>query len=213
MLDDLRARAHRWSGKYTHILHPGREVEDPFEGQPAWLLPEGTLFVSEGKLYRVTETGGGFNFAVPWGGNDRQKVALDPQSLVARFHRVVAYGEPLPSYTGKDQLLDGSERVLCFVFENAAQAGRAGQLDEAVAGRTGLRLQGLRNGLLGLTDGFHPYRLYAHQPPGVEMFERLTLPGPRQVAVLDAADGPYYWAYLNQAQAGTHTRTNNQGLA
>jgi hypothetical protein len=147
-------------------------------------------------LYQVIETGGGFNFAAPWGRSAREKVALDPNSAVAHFNRVVAYGEPLPMPASKSELLDDAGRVLCFVFDSPLRADRTARLDEAVAVRCGLRLRGIRNGLLGLGDGLHAYRLYAHQPPTREMFERLNLPGARQVVVLEAADGPYYWAYL-----------------
>lgn len=199
ILDAFRDRARQFRGKYAGILRPSKPVADPFEGQPAWQLPEGTLFVSNGKLYQVIETGGGFNFAKLWGKPAREKFALDPQSIVARFYPVVAYGEPLPPLNAKTDLLDSAGRVLCFIFSSSSSAEQAARLDEATAARAGLRLQGIRTGLLGLTDGLHVYRLYAHQPPSPEMFERLNLPGVRQVVALSASNGPYYWAYVEEA--------------
>lgn len=198
--ETLRERARRFRTKYANLLHPGAQVVDPFEGQPTAALPEGALFASDGNLYQVIETGGGFNFARLWQGASRDRVALDPNSVVARFNPVIAYGEPLPMVASKGELLDNAGRVLCFVFPSASMAERSARLDEAVANRSGLRLYNIRSGLVGLTDGLRFYRLYTHWPPAPEMFERLELPGIRQVVALDASEGPYYWIYLKEPE-------------
>ena len=195
-LDPLSTRLRELRLKYSRRLSGAGLSEAAAEAQPLAGLPEGAVFVSGGKLYRVVEAGGGASFARPWEGPRQEQVVLDPDSLAARFHPVIAYGEPLPEFEAKADLLDAEGRVLSFVFRQARDAERAGRIDEALSRRTGLRLQGVRTGLLGLTDGLHAYRLYVHAEPSSRLFEGINLPYRRQAIVLDAAEGPSYWDYL-----------------
>lgn len=195
-LDPLSTRLRELRSNSSRLLSGVGQSDAAPEAQPLARLPEGALFVSGGKLYRVEETGGGASFARPWEGPRQEQVVLDPNSLAARFHPVIAYGEPLPELTAKTDLLDAEGRVLSFVFRQAREAEHAGRIDEALSRRAGLRLQGLRTGLLGLTDGLHAYRLYFHADPSSRLFEGINLPYRRQAIVLEAAEGPYYWEYL-----------------
>ncbi len=195
-LDPLATRLRNLRSKYSRPLSGAGLSDAAADVQPLARLPEGALFVSGGKLYRVVEAGGGASFAHPWEGPRQEQVVLDPDSLAARFHPVIAYGELLPEFEAKADLLDAEGRVLSFVFREARDAERAGRIDEALSRRAGLRLQGVRTGLLELTDGLHAYRLYVHADPSPRLFEGINLPYRRQAIVLDAAEGPYYWEYL-----------------
>ena len=193
LLDDLRSRLRGYREKYSRLLRRSGAAEDRKGELPLAGLPEGAVFVSGGRLYLVVETGAGVNFARPWEGARQERVVLDPYSLAARFHPVVPFGTPLPDFSSKAELLDREGRVLCFNFVQARLAERAARLDEVLARRAGLRFQGLRAGLSGLTDGLHVYRLYSHVLPTPQLLERIDLPQTRQVVVLDAAEGPDYW--------------------
>lgn len=160
----------------------------------------GAVFLHAGSLYQVIERGGGFDFGRPWNGAPDHKIALNPNSMLAKFYPVVETGEMLPEYSRKAQLLDHAGRTPCFVFESAVQADAIARLEATLAHRSGCRFREVSRTLSGLQDGACFFRFYSVGRPDPKDLSDQPLAGSGEVAVLPFEEGPYFWQWAGEAR-------------
>jgi len=138
-------------------------------------LPRGTLFLAQGKIYQVIETGaGGFHKAREWRQSENTDVALIPDSFPSKFLPLIRRGRVLPVYRSRLELTDNTQPA-CFVFPTEALALDAAYLDLALVQSSGafVRNQGhepafaitawAQNGFIKLSRPaapLHPTRSY-----------------------------------------------------
>ncbi len=162
-------------------------------------LPKGALFVAQGRLYQVVETGsGGFHKGREWRQTEATDVALVPGSLPARYLPVVRRGRVLPVYRSRDELSAGDQPT-CFVFPVESLALDAAYLDAALILSSGAYVRAEeREPAFALTDGARAFRLYyyrrtAHGRPAdlssLRDYTRPFTPRPH-------TEGPLYWRLL-----------------
>ena len=163
-------------------------------------LPKGTLFLAEGKIYQVVETGSsGFHKAREWRQSEATDVALIPGSFLSKYLPVIKRGRILPVYRSRLELTDEGE-ITCFVFPTETLALDAAYLDLSLVQSSGayVRNQGT-NPAFAVTDGVHVFRLYyyrqtAHQRR-TDLSSLLTRPLPFKPRA--HTDGPRYWRLLS----------------
>ena len=121
----------RWEAPVRgHLKNLGGLAPVP-EGAPERLvktrsLSHGDLFLAQGQLYLVIGTAAdGSRLAKPWANASNQIVALDPDLSLARSYPVVEFGEPLPLYLKRNDLLDRRARPMRFRFLSEDLAFRA----------------------------------------------------------------------------------------
>ncbi|NDJ78339.1 MAG: hypothetical protein GYB65_18985, partial [Chloroflexi bacterium] len=94
-------------------------------------LPLGTLFLAQGRIYEVTDTGtGGFQKGREWRKGEKTEIALVPGSFPSRYLPVVERGRLLPVHQSRTELYDG-DKTGCFVFPTETLALDAAYLDVA----------------------------------------------------------------------------------
>jgi len=175
------------------------------EGAPERLvkthsLYHGDLFLAQGKLYLVIGTAAdGSRLAKPWANAASHIVALDPDSPLARSYPVVEFGEPLPLYLKRNDLLDRRARPMHFRFLNEDLAFRAACLDQSLTYRAVLFAHVHDSTSYVLSDGRQPYRYYSY-PGGPDESEAEVAPNrPKPKSLLDTLDyteGPAYWNFV-----------------
>jgi hypothetical protein len=124
-------------------------------------LPRGTLFVANGLVYQVTETGaGGFSKARQWRRDESTDVALIPGSFLTKYMPLVRTGRLLPVYRSRTELTnDGQTR--CFVFPTESLALDSAYLDVALIMSAGAYVRNHNHEpAFAVTDGVHVFRLY-----------------------------------------------------
>jgi len=162
-------------------------------------LPRGTLFLAQGKIYQVIETGaGGFHKAREWRQSENTDVALIPDSFPSKFLPLIRRGRVLPVYRSRLELTDNTQPA-CFVFPTEALALDAAYLDLALVQSSGafVRNQG-HEPAFAITDGVHMFRLYFYrQSLHGRKTDLLSLVGqPPRFTPRGHTDGPRYWRLL-----------------
>src|SRR5947209_1295725 len=124
-------------------------------------LPRGTLFVANGLVYQVTETGaGGFSKARQWRRDESTDVALIPGSFLTKYVPLVRSGRLLPVYRSRTELTDNGQ-TRCFVFPTESLALDAAYLDVALIMSAGAYVRNHNHEpAFAVTDGVHIFRLY-----------------------------------------------------
>jgi hypothetical protein len=165
-------------------------------------LYHGDLFLAQGKLYLVIGTAAdGSRLAKPWANAATHIVALDRDAPLARSYPVVEFGEPLPLYLKRNDLLDGRARPMHFRFRNEDLAFRAACLDQSLTYRAVLFAHVHDSTSYVLSDGRQPYRYYSY-PAGSDESDLEARPGqPRPgwlslMEMLDYTEGPAYWQFV-----------------
>jgi hypothetical protein len=162
-------------------------------------LPKGALFLAQGRIYQVIETGGGgFHKAREWRKTESTDVALIPGSFPSRYLPVIKRGHVLPVYRSRLDLTH-NEQATCFVFPNEALALDAAYFDVALIQSSGayVRNQG-DDPAFAVTDGVHVFRLYYYRqseggrPTDLRSLSVRPLPFRPQAHT----DGPAHWRVL-----------------
>lgn len=170
-------------------------------------LYHGDLFLADGKLYLVIGTAAdGSCLAKPWANASTQIVALNRDSPLSRSYPVVEFGEPLPLYLKRNDLLDRRARPVHFRFLNEDLAFRAACLDQSLTYRTVLFAHVHDSTSYVLSDGRQPYRYYSYparpDESEAQVKGRSDAGLPRPMETLDYLEGPAYWQFIfadNQA--------------
>jgi len=165
-------------------------------------LYHGDLFLAGGKLYLVLGTAAdGSCLAKPWANASTQIVALNPDSHLARSYPVVEFGEPLPLYLKRNDLLDRRARPVHFRFLNEDLAFRAACLDQSLTYRAVLFAHVHDANSYVLSDGRQPYRYYSYpaRPDEADPDARVSRAPAglsRPAETLDYREGPAYWQFV-----------------
>ena len=162
-------------------------------------LVKGTLFLADGRIYQVTETGtGGYHKAREWRQTEATEVALVPGSFPARHLPLIRRGRLLPVYRSRTELTE-NEQATCYVFPTETLALDAAYLDVALIQSSGAYVRNLGNTpAFAVTDGVHVFRLYYYrQSTGGRATDLASLrerPLPFKPRLHTA--GPLYWRLL-----------------
>jgi hypothetical protein len=158
-------------------------------------LPRGTLFVAEGIIFQVTETGGGgFSKARQWRKGENTEVALIPGSFPSKYLRVVKKGRVLPVYRSRSELA-GENGPLCFVFPTEMFALDAAYLDVSLVLSPGAYVRNHNHEpAFAVTDGVHIFRLYYYRMSAQGTPTILTPPTGSDLLTFNK--GPAYWQFL-----------------
>jgi hypothetical protein len=165
-------------------------------------LYHGDLFLADGKLYLVIGTAAdGSRLAKPWANASTQIVALNRDSPLAHSYPVVEFGEPLPLYLKRNDLLDRRARPMHFRFLNEDLAFRAACLDQSLTYRAVLFAHVHDSTSYVLSDGRQPYRYYSYpvssDDSDVEVRSSRPPPGLTSLTdTLDYTEGPAYWQFV-----------------
>ena len=160
-------------------------------------LPRGTLFVADGLIYQVTDTGGGgFSKARQWRRDEKTEVALIPNSIPAKYLPVVKRGRLLPVYRSRSELtVDGQPRS--FLFPTEVFALDAAYLDVALILSPGAYVRNhSHEPAFAVTDGVHIFRLYYYS---VSAHGLATTIGPAEYPRAEMRpyqEGSPYWQLL-----------------
>jgi hypothetical protein len=162
-------------------------------------LPTGTLFLAQGRLYQVIETGtSGFHKAREWRQSETTDVALVPGSFPSKYLPLVQRGRLLPVYRSRVELMKDGQTT-CFVFPTETLALDAAYLDVALIQSPGAYVRTQEHyPAFAVTDGVHAFRLYYYRQ---SVHGRLTDLSSLQVRPLPFkpqvhSDGPVYWRLL-----------------
>lgn len=182
-------------------------LPDPITAEYIASLPEvntarlslGTLFLAEGRIYRVIETGaGGFHKAREWRQGEQTDVALIPGSFPSRHLPLITRGRVLPVYRSRIELTR-DERATCFVFPIENLALDAAYLDVALIQSSGAYVRNQGNEpAFAVTDGVHVFRLYYYRysvhgrPANLSSLMKRPLAFTPQLY----NEGPIYWRLL-----------------
>ncbi|MBN2303023.1 MAG: hypothetical protein JXQ72_01010 [Anaerolineae bacterium] len=164
-------------------------------------LPKGALFLANGRIYQVTETGtGGYHKAREWRQTETTEVALVPGSIPSKHLPLVRRGKILPVYRSRLELTDtDTDQATCFVFPTEGLALDAAYLDVALIQSSGayVRNQG-HDPAFAVTDGVHIFRLYYYrQSAGGRRADLSSLRArPLSFRPKLHTDGPDYWRLL-----------------
>ena len=162
-------------------------------------LPVGTLFLANGRIYKVIETGaGGFHKAREWRKTEETDVALIPGSFPSRYLPLVARGRLLPVYRTRLELTD-KQQPSCYVFPTETLALDAAYLDVELIQSKGayVRNHG-EEPAFAVTDGVHVFRLYYYRQSATQRKTDLSSLEVRPLPFTPRphTDGPGYWRLL-----------------
>lgn len=162
-------------------------------------LPRGTLFLAQGKIYQVIETGaGGFHKAREWRQGEATDVALIQHSFPSKHLPLVARGRLLPVYRSRIELTQDGQPT-CFVFPVESLALDAAYLDVALIHSSGayVRNQG-HEPAFAVTDGVHMFRLYYYRQSAHGRLTNLSRLRERPLPFTPRphTEGPDYWCIL-----------------
>lgn len=162
-------------------------------------LPQGALFLAQGRIYQVIEVGaGGFHKAREWRKTETTDVALIPGSFPSKFLPVVRRGRLLPVYRTRQELTD-NDQPACFVFPTEALARDAAHLDVDLVQSPGayVRIHG-EEPAFAVTDGVRIFRLYYYRQSDSGNKTDLSRLAQRPLPFMPKAhtDGPGYWRLL-----------------
>jgi hypothetical protein len=162
-------------------------------------LPRGTLFIANGLIYQVTETGaGGFSKARQWRRDESTDVALIPGSFLTKYLPLVRMGRLLPVYRSRTELTDDGQ-TRCFVFPTENLALDAAYLDVALIMSAGAYVRNHNHEpAFAVTDGVHIFRLYyymrsVHGRPTTIASGMAELP---RCELRPHTEGSVYWCIL-----------------
>jgi hypothetical protein len=166
-------------------------------------MPRGTLFIANGLIYQVTETGaGGFSKARQWRRDESTDVALIPGSFLTKYLSLVRTGRVLPVYRSRAELTDGGE-TRCFVFPTESLALDAAYLDVALIMSAGAYVRNHNHEpAFAVTDGVHIFRLYYYVQSvhgRLTTIASTTLQYPR-CDLRPHTEGSPYWCVLSSWQ-------------
>ena len=124
-------------------------------------LSRGALFVADGRIYQVIETGaGGFAKARQWRRDESTDVALVAGSFLTKYLPLVRTGRLLPVYRSRSELTEDGQ-TCCFVFPTETFALDAAYLDVALIMSAGAYVRNHNHEpAFAATDGVHIFRLY-----------------------------------------------------
>src|SRR5436190_1224476 len=166
-------------------------------------LPRGTLFIANGLVYQVTETGaGGFSKARQWRRDESTDVALIPGSFLTKYMPLVRAGRLLPVYRSRTELTDNGQ-TRCFVFPTESLALDAAYLDVALIMSAGAYVRNHNHEpAFAVTDGVHIFRLYyyvrsVHGRPTTIANDSVAYP---RCELRPNTEGPAYWRVLSSGQ-------------
>jgi hypothetical protein len=162
-------------------------------------LPKGALFLAQGRIYQVIETGAsGYHKAREWRQSEGTDVALVPGSFPSKYLPLVKKGRLLPVYRSRIELTEESQAT-CFVFPTEALALDAAYLDVALIQSPGayVRNHG-REPAFAVTDGVHAFRLYYYRQSTHGRHTDLSglLVRPLGFTPQPHTKGPQYWRLL-----------------
>lgn len=162
-------------------------------------LPQGALFLANGRIYQVTETGtGGYHKAREWRKTEETDVALIPGSFPSRHLPLVRRGRLLPVYRSRLELTE-KEQASCFVFPTENLALDAAYLDVALIQSSGAYVRNQGNDpAFAVTDGVHVFRLYYYRLSARGRATDLASLRIRPLAFQPRShtEGPGYWRLL-----------------
>jgi hypothetical protein len=124
-------------------------------------LSRGALFVADGRIYQVIETGtGGFAKARQWRRDESTDVALVAGSFLTKYLPLVRVGRLLPVYRSRTELTEDGQTCY-FVFPTETFALDAAYLDVALIMSAGAYVRNHNHEpAFAVTDGVHIFRLY-----------------------------------------------------
>jgi len=162
-------------------------------------LPKGTLFLAQGHIYEVIETGsGGYHKARIWRQTETTDVALIPGSLPSKFLPLIQRGKLLPVYRSRLELTR-NDRATCYVFPTETLALDAAYLDVALIQSAGayVRNHGT-NPAFAVTDGVNVFRLYYYRQSAQNRKTDLSSLQVRPLPFTPRlhTEGPRYWRLL-----------------
>ena len=162
-------------------------------------LPKGTLFLAQGHIYEVIETGsGGYHKARIWRQTEVTDVALIPGSFPNKFLPLIQRGKLLPVYRSRLELTQ-NDKATCYVFPTESLALDAAYLDVALVQSPGayVRNQGT-DPAFAVTDGVHVFRLYYYRQSAQNRKTDLSSLQVRPLPFTPRlhTEGPGYWRLL-----------------
>jgi hypothetical protein len=162
-------------------------------------LPRGTLFIANGLIYQVIETGTAeFSKARQWRRDESTDVALVPGSFLTKYLPVIRSGRVLPVYRSRLELTDNGQ-TRCFIFPTETLALDAAYLDVGLIMSAGAYVRNHnREPGFAVTDGVHIFRLYfymrsIHGRPTTILSNTIEYP---RCQLRPHVEGALYWRLL-----------------